>query len=211
MISIRYVVFPLVRFDLSSYRCQGIVVFRSDGGWRDRRQPLRLRIPESLSLRWASVGEARAPSGPTPKGSIIATGIAASSREGQYPPSGNIGAALPQGKRASPDSHARPGRRALAQQDHGPRHARAKLPAARETAGACRPLRDSFTIRPMSENLPAADSRPGRLLARGVCRHLLARDFATVEELAPAPGLRVDVMALGPKAEIWVVECKSRA
>lgn len=61
----------------------------------------------------------------------------------------------------------------------------------------------------MSENLPAADSRPGRLLARGVCRHLLARDFATVEELAPAQGLRVDVMALGPKAEIWVVECKS--
>ncbi|MFN3938391.1 MAG: MmcB family DNA repair protein, partial [Gemmobacter sp.] len=25
----------------------------------------------------------------------------------------------------------------------------------------------------------------------------------------PAPGLRVDVMALGPKGEIWVVECKS--
>lgn len=25
----------------------------------------------------------------------------------------------------------------------------------------------------------------------------------------PAPGLRVDVMALGPKGEIWIVECKS--
>ena len=25
----------------------------------------------------------------------------------------------------------------------------------------------------------------------------------------PAQGLRVDVMALGPKGEIWVVECKS--
>ena len=25
----------------------------------------------------------------------------------------------------------------------------------------------------------------------------------------PTPGLRVDVMALGPKGEIWVVECKS--
>ncbi len=51
--------------------------------------------------------------------------------------------------------------------------------------------------------------RPGQLLARGVCRHLLGHDFVTVEELTPAPGLRVDVMALGPKGEIWVVECKS--
>lgn len=25
----------------------------------------------------------------------------------------------------------------------------------------------------------------------------------------PAPGLRVDVMALGPKGELWVIECKS--
>ena len=25
----------------------------------------------------------------------------------------------------------------------------------------------------------------------------------------PSPGLRVDVMALGPKGEIWVIECKS--
>jgi hypothetical protein len=50
---------------------------------------------------------------------------------------------------------------------------------------------------------------PGQLLARGVCRHLLSLGFVTVEELVPAPGLRVDVMALGPKGEIWVVECKS--
>ncbi|MEX5726881.1 hypothetical protein Ga0609869_000234 [Rhodovulum iodosum] len=50
---------------------------------------------------------------------------------------------------------------------------------------------------------------PGQLLARGVCRHLRSLDFACVEELVPAPGLRVDVMALGPKDEIWVVECKS--
>jgi hypothetical protein len=34
-------------------------------------------------------------------------------------------------------------------------------------------------------------------------------DFVAVEELVPAPGLRVDVMALGPKGEIWVIECKS--
>ena len=50
---------------------------------------------------------------------------------------------------------------------------------------------------------------PGQRLARGVCRHLLSLGFATVEELVPTPGLRVDVMALGPKGEIWVVECKS--
>ncbi|WP_333713631.1 MmcB family DNA repair protein [Yoonia sp.] len=50
---------------------------------------------------------------------------------------------------------------------------------------------------------------PGQLLARGVCRALRGHDFVTVEELVPTPGLRVDVMALGPKAEVWVVECKS--
>ena len=51
--------------------------------------------------------------------------------------------------------------------------------------------------------------KPGQLLARGVCRHLLGHNFVTVEELTPAPGLRVDVMAMGPKGEIWIVECKS--
>jgi hypothetical protein len=50
---------------------------------------------------------------------------------------------------------------------------------------------------------------PGQLLARGVCRHLRDLDFVSVEELVPAPGLRVDVMALGPKGEVWIVECKS--
>ena len=40
-------------------------------------------------------------------------------------------------------------------------------------------------------------------------RHLLSHDFVTVEEMTPAPGLRVDVMALGPKGELWVIECKS--
>ena len=51
--------------------------------------------------------------------------------------------------------------------------------------------------------------KPGQLLARGVCRHLASHDFVTVEELIPTSGLRVDVMALGPKGEVWVVECKS--
>jgi hypothetical protein len=56
----------------------------------------------------------------------------------------------------------------------------------------------------MNDNLTS-----GQLLARGVSRHLLGHGFATVEELVPASGLRVDVMALGPRAEIWIVECKS--
>ena len=56
------------------------------------------------------------------------------------------------------------------------------------------------------ETLPAM---PGQRLARGVCRALRGLDFVTVEEMVPAPGLRVDVMALGPKGEIWVIECKS--
>ncbi len=51
--------------------------------------------------------------------------------------------------------------------------------------------------------------QPGQLLARGVSRHLAASGFACVEELVPARGLRVDVMALGPKGDIWIVECKS--
>lgn len=53
------------------------------------------------------------------------------------------------------------------------------------------------------------DRTPGHSVARGVCRHLLGHGFVTLQELIPAPGLRVDVMGLGPKGEIWVIECKS--
>jgi hypothetical protein len=53
------------------------------------------------------------------------------------------------------------------------------------------------------------DLMPGQLLARGVCRHLLHHGFVTVEELVPASGLRLDVLALGSKGELWIVECKS--
>lgn len=49
----------------------------------------------------------------------------------------------------------------------------------------------------------------GQRLARGVCRHLLHRGFAPMTEVPLATGLRVDVMAIGPKGEIWIVECKS--
>lgn len=50
---------------------------------------------------------------------------------------------------------------------------------------------------------------PGFRLARGVSRHLRNLNFVSVPELVPCTGLRVDVMALGPKGEIWIVECKS--
>lgn len=52
-------------------------------------------------------------------------------------------------------------------------------------------------------------SPPGLLLARGVGRCLRARGFAPLAEFVPAPGRRVDVIALGPLFEIWIVECKS--
>lgn len=51
--------------------------------------------------------------------------------------------------------------------------------------------------------------KPGQLLARGVCRHLMDLDFACLEEFTPERGKRVDVMAVGTKGEIWVIECKS--
>ncbi len=60
-----------------------------------------------------------------------------------------------------------------------------------------------------SATAPEAVLKPGQLLARGVCRHLATHDFAALEEFSPAPGLRVDVIGLGPKGEVWVVECKS--
>jgi len=50
---------------------------------------------------------------------------------------------------------------------------------------------------------------PGRLIARGVCRALPRHGFVPLEEVVPTPGLRVDVMALGPDGEVWVIECKS--
>ncbi len=60
-------------------------------------------------------------------------------------------------------------------------------------------MRDEHPLPPM----------PGQRLARGVARALRALDFVTVEEMVPTPGLRVDLLGLGPKGEVWVIECKS--
>lgn len=62
---------------------------------------------------------------------------------------------------------------------------------------------------PLSGRAAAPALTPGQLLARGVCRGLGGYGYACVTELVPRPGMRVDVMALGPNGEIWVVECKS--
>lgn len=61
----------------------------------------------------------------------------------------------------------------------------------------------------MTVHTSTADMMPGQILARGVCRHLAQLGFACIEEFVPSRGLRVDVIALGPKGEIWVIECKS--
>lgn len=50
---------------------------------------------------------------------------------------------------------------------------------------------------------------PGQRLQRGVLRHLAELGMAGIEEFTPQRGLRVDVMALTPKGEVWVIECKS--
>ncbi|MGR3455192.1 MmcB family DNA repair protein [Pseudooceanicola sp.] len=61
----------------------------------------------------------------------------------------------------------------------------------------------------LTSSLPPVP-QPGQILARGVCRFLSdALDFACLEEFVPERGKRVDVMAVGPRGELWVVECKS--
>lgn len=61
----------------------------------------------------------------------------------------------------------------------------------------------------MSKTLQRSQLQPGQRLARGVSRHLFSLGFSALEEFVPSGGLRVDVIGLGPKGEIWVVECKS--
>lgn len=50
---------------------------------------------------------------------------------------------------------------------------------------------------------------PGILIARGVCRALGAMGFACLTEFTTRERLRMDVIALGPKSEIWCIEVKS--
>ncbi|MEO0344454.1 MAG: MmcB family DNA repair protein [Pseudomonadota bacterium] len=51
--------------------------------------------------------------------------------------------------------------------------------------------------------------QPGQIIARGVMRYLKSLNFMSLLEFSPIRRKRVDVIALGPKGEIWIVECKS--
>lgn len=62
---------------------------------------------------------------------------------------------------------------------------------------------------PTIPNSAASSTAPGRLLARGVARHLLTHDIVTLEEFVPARGLRVDLIGLTKTGELWIIECKS--
>ncbi len=53
------------------------------------------------------------------------------------------------------------------------------------------------------------DEQPGVILARGVCRMLAQRGFASLTEFSTRDGLRMDVCALGAKGEVWCIEVKS--
>ena len=54
-------------------------------------------------------------------------------------------------------------------------------------------------------------SRPETTLAvtRGAARLMVDLGYAPLLEVGLPNGRRADVMALGPKGEIWIVECKS--
>jgi hypothetical protein len=54
-----------------------------------------------------------------------------------------------------------------------------------------------------------ASVQPGVLLARGVCRGLAQRGWATLCEVTLPNGRRADVMALDPAGTIMIVEIKS--
>lgn len=54
-----------------------------------------------------------------------------------------------------------------------------------------------------------APMAPGFEIARGVWRHLDTLGMTAITEFVPTRGLRVDLACLGPKGEIWIVECKS--
>jgi hypothetical protein len=59
---------------------------------------------------------------------------------------------------------------------------------------------------------PPVDGRQSETaskIGRGVCRLLCAHGFSCVSELPLASGRRADLVALGRKGEIWIVEIKS--
>jgi hypothetical protein len=59
------------------------------------------------------------------------------------------------------------------------------------------------------ETIAASRPETTLLLARGVCRMLIDHNYAPLLELPLANGRRADVVALGPKGDIIIVETKS--
>ena len=56
---------------------------------------------------------------------------------------------------------------------------------------------------------PLSDLQPGQVLARGTARALASLGFDSLPEMVLRPRLRADLMAVGRKGEIWIIECKS--
>lgn len=54
-------------------------------------------------------------------------------------------------------------------------------------------------------------AKPGIRIARGVARLLSSLGHAPLTEFVPSSGLRVDLISIAPKGEIWIIECKSCA
>lgn len=65
----------------------------------------------------------------------------------------------------------------------------------------------SFPLR--SNDAMTDQMAPGFEIARGVWRHLSTLNMTALTEYVPARGLRVDLVALTDKGEVWIIECKS--
>ena len=61
-----------------------------------------------------------------------------------------------------------------------------------------------FTIRP-----DGRQSETAAIIQKGVCRHFRAQGFAALCEFTLASGRRADVIAMGPRGDLWIVEIKS--
>ena len=57
--------------------------------------------------------------------------------------------------------------------------------------------------------LDGRQSQTALKIARGLRRHLRELGYSTVAELPLRSGRRADVVAIGPRSEIWIIEIKS--
>lgn len=64
-------------------------------------------------------------------------------------------------------------------------------------------------IQPDVTYVPLPPMTPGQQIARGAARALRGYDVICLPEFVPTAGLRVDLIGIAPKGEIWIIECKS--